>query len=65
VASSPAVLTEIEQRISAELSERGCEIAAFKYCFHDEAEQCDCRKPKPGMLLEVARELESTSRARG
>jgi len=23
-------------------------------CFHDDADQCDCRKPSPGMLLEAA-----------
>jgi D-glycero-D-manno-heptose 1,7-bisphosphate phosphatase len=25
-------------------------------CFHDGADQCDCRKPKPGLLLAAARE---------
>ena len=23
-------------------------------CYHDDADQCDCRKPKPGMLLQSA-----------
>lgn len=23
-------------------------------CFHDEKDQCDCRKPKPGLLLQAA-----------
>ena len=27
-------------------------------CFHDDADNCDCRKPKPGMLLQAAREHE-------
>lgn len=26
-------------------------------CFHDSGDKCDCRKPKPGMLLSAAREL--------
>lgn len=26
-------------------------------CFHDEPDDCDCRKPKPGMLLEAAEKL--------
>ena len=31
-------------------------IDAVKVCFHSDAEGCACRKPKPGMLLEAARE---------
>jgi D-glycero-D-manno-heptose 1,7-bisphosphate phosphatase len=30
-------------------------IDALYVCFHDTADACDCRKPKPGMLLEAAR----------
>jgi D-glycero-D-manno-heptose 1,7-bisphosphate phosphatase len=33
-------------------------IDAVKACFHTESESCACRKPKPGMLLEAARELD-------
>ena len=32
-------------------------IDAVKVCYHGDAEGCVCRKPKPGMLLEAAREL--------
>ena len=32
-------------------------IHAFKVCYHNEADGCACRKPKPGMILEAAREL--------
>jgi D-glycero-D-manno-heptose 1,7-bisphosphate phosphatase len=28
-----------------------------KACFHRQDEHCDCRKPKPGMILEAARQL--------
>ena len=28
----------------------------IKVCYHTDADACDCRKPKPGMLLEAARE---------
>lgn len=28
----------------------------IKICFHDSKENCQCRKPRPGMLLEAARE---------
>lgn len=28
----------------------------IKACYHTDADGCDCRKPKPGMLIEAARE---------
>lgn len=51
-------LREIEQRIQADLGERGGHIAAFYYCPHDLDADCDCRKPEPGMLLAAARDLD-------
>jgi D-glycero-D-manno-heptose 1,7-bisphosphate phosphatase len=32
-------------------------IDKIKVCYHSQKEGCDCRKPKPGMLLEAAKEL--------
>jgi D-glycero-D-manno-heptose 1,7-bisphosphate phosphatase len=32
-------------------------IDAVKVCFHGDAEQCACRKPRPGLLLQAADEL--------
>lgn len=32
-------------------------IDAVKACYHTDAENCTCRKPRPGMILEAAREL--------
>jgi D-glycero-D-manno-heptose 1,7-bisphosphate phosphatase len=32
-------------------------VDAIKVCAHIDSDECDCRKPKPGMLLEAAREL--------
>jgi D-glycero-D-manno-heptose 1,7-bisphosphate phosphatase len=31
-------------------------LDAVKVCYHVEADHCECRKPKPGMILEAARE---------
>lgn len=30
-------------------------LDAVEVCLHDDADRCDCRKPKPGMLLRAAR----------
>jgi D-glycero-D-manno-heptose 1,7-bisphosphate phosphatase len=30
----------------------------IRACYHDGPDQCDCRKPRPGMLLSAARELD-------
>lgn len=35
----------------------GVPIAGFYYCPHDDADQCGCRKPRPGMIVQAAREL--------
>ncbi len=32
-------------------------IDCVKTCFHSQTENCDCRKPEPGMLLEAAQDL--------
>jgi D-glycero-D-manno-heptose 1,7-bisphosphate phosphatase len=33
-------------------------VDAVKVCYHADADNCACRKPKPGMLLEAAGELD-------
>jgi D-glycero-D-manno-heptose 1,7-bisphosphate phosphatase len=33
------------------------DIDAIEACFHVDADHCDCRKPKPGMLLAAAQRL--------
>jgi D-glycero-D-manno-heptose 1,7-bisphosphate phosphatase len=32
-------------------------LDAILTCFHDDCDDCDCRKPKPGLLLQAAHEL--------
>lgn len=53
-----AVLSDIESRIQAELRPLGCAIAAFRYCPHELDAGCDCRKPRPGMLIALASALD-------
>lgn len=48
---SPDFLLELHQRISIDLMLQGVNILAFYVCMHHWDENCDCRKPRPGMLL--------------
>lgn len=51
-------LDAIERRIQRDLASRGCSIEAFRYCFHDTLDACECRKPKPGLLVDLAAALD-------
>lgn len=33
-------------------------LDAIYTCFHDDSDECDCRKPKPGLLLAAARDFD-------
>ncbi len=37
--------------------QRYLQLDDIRVCPHDDADRCDCRKPKPGLLLEAARAL--------
>jgi D-glycero-D-manno-heptose 1,7-bisphosphate phosphatase len=38
--------------------QRYLQLDAIQVCPHDDSAHCDCRKPKPGLLLEAARKLD-------
>lgn len=61
VTNQPDVATGKQQREDIDaLHDRlkaGLAIDAFKVCCHVDADNCVCRKPKPGLLLEAAREF--------
>ncbi len=52
-------LQKINNKIVELLEAQGAKIDKFYYCPHhpDFTGSCECRKPKPGMLLEAAKEL--------
>jgi D-glycero-D-manno-heptose 1,7-bisphosphate phosphatase len=54
---TPAEADSVHARFSQGLAEAGITLDGAKYCPHSPDEGCDCRKPKPGMLLEAADEL--------
>jgi D-glycero-D-manno-heptose 1,7-bisphosphate phosphatase len=45
------VVEEINQYLSKRLS-----IESFHVCYHDNADECECRKPRPGLILDAAAE---------
>ena len=49
-------LQEMQAEITRQVSAAGGSITAFYYCKHLDAENCGCRKPQPGLLLQAARE---------
>jgi histidinol-phosphate phosphatase family protein len=48
---TPSDLDAVTQKLRAEVV-----LDAVYYCPHLKSEECACRKPKPGMLLQAARE---------
>jgi|SRR6516162_5176515 D-glycero-D-manno-heptose 1,7-bisphosphate phosphatase len=47
---------EIHEYLVSEATQAGACINSIYVCPHDYSDQCDCRKPRPGMLLRAARE---------
>jgi D-glycero-D-manno-heptose 1,7-bisphosphate phosphatase len=47
----------VQKRVDQLLGEAGIRFDAFFYCPHAPEDNCDCRKPKPGLLEEAARWL--------
>lgn len=48
-------LNEINNLMLEEIKRRGGEIEEVFYCIHKDEDNCDCRKPKPGMLETAAK----------
>jgi len=48
---SEADLAEVHRRMQAELARAGAALDDILHCPHDLADDCDCRKPRPGMLV--------------
>src|SRR5271167_1871138 len=51
------LLEQVHQRMNHELNEQHAKIDAVYYCRHGAKENCDCRKPRPGMIKRAAEEL--------
>ena len=51
---SEATLAAIHSKMRAAVAAAGGEITGIYYCPHTPDDDCDCRKPRPGLLLQVA-----------
>jgi len=56
VARGRVTLASVEE-INSHLKEE-LPLDDFKTCYHDNADNCDCRKPKPGNILRAADEYQ-------
>ena len=52
-----ATLNAINDKMHRALAQFGGRIDAIFYCPHTNEDNCDCRKPMPGMIEEIARRL--------
>jgi len=60
-----SLIHEVHEKLRDELRQAGAYLDAIYYCPHHPSvgkppyqRECDCRKPKPGMLLRAANEFE-------
>ena len=52
------ILDSINNKILKHLKKYNIKILKIYNCPHLESDNCNCRKPKPGMLLRIAKEFE-------
>lgn len=50
---SPGALQEIHARMRKAVEQAGGKLAGIFFCPHLPEDNCDCRKPKPGLLLQI------------
>ena len=50
-------IENINARMKAEIERQGGRVDAIYYCPHAPGDNCNCRKPRPGMFLQAAQEL--------
>jgi len=51
----PSTLAAIHSRMQRAVQDAGGRIDAVFFCPHGPDDGCDCRKPRPGMVLEILR----------
>jgi D-glycero-D-manno-heptose 1,7-bisphosphate phosphatase len=51
-----SLVQETHEKLERELAAAGARVDGIYFCPHIGADDCDCRKPKPGMMERAARE---------
>jgi histidinol-phosphate phosphatase family protein len=51
-------LAEIHEKMKRELAKEGARVDAIYYCPHHPDDNCDCRKPKPKLILQAAKDFD-------
>ncbi len=54
------MLSRIHAKLHAQVEALGGTIEAILYCPHGPDDGCSCRKPKPGLFLEIAERLQTS-----
>lgn len=52
-------LSAMHRKMESMLAEQGGHIDAVFYCPHGPKDDCDCRKPKPGLLNEIGKRFQT------
>jgi histidinol-phosphate phosphatase family protein len=52
-----SIFEAIREKMIADLRKENAHIDADYYCFHTSLDNCNCRKPKPGLLLQAAKDF--------
>lgn len=48
-------LKKVEETIAEQLAQNYVQLDGFYYCPHTESDNCECRKPRPGLILTAAK----------
>jgi D-glycero-D-manno-heptose 1,7-bisphosphate phosphatase len=52
-------ISRVHEKLTKELKKHSLKIDAIYYCpHHDSVSECNCRKPKPGMILNAIKEFD-------
>jgi len=54
---TPVALNAMHQRLRDLLAAQGARVELIAFCPHGPDEGCECRKPRPGLLLDIAERL--------
>lgn len=55
---TPAEARAVQAKVDELFAAEGIHFAGAYFCFHGPDEGCQCRKPRPGLLLDAAKELD-------